>query len=34
VSPVGGGVLRSYKNNAINGNGVDGTPIVREVVKF
>jgi hypothetical protein len=32
VSCVGGGVLRSYKNNAINGNGVDGTPIVQEVL--
>ena len=26
----GGGNLRSYKNNAINGNGVDGTPITQE----
>jgi hypothetical protein len=32
VSSVGGGVLRSYKNNAINGNGLDGTPIVQEVL--
>lgn len=30
VSSVAGGVLRSYKNNAINGNGADGTPIVQE----
>jgi hypothetical protein len=32
VSSVAGGVLRSYKNNAINGNGVDGTPIVQEIL--
>jgi hypothetical protein len=32
VSSVAGGVLRSYKNNAINGNGVDGTPIVQELL--
>jgi hypothetical protein len=30
VSSVAGGVLRSYLNNAINGNGADGTPIVQE----
>jgi hypothetical protein len=30
VTSVAGGVLRSYKNNAINGNGADGTPIVQE----
>jgi hypothetical protein len=30
VLSVAGGVLRSYTNNAINGNGVDGTPIVQE----
>ncbi len=30
VNSVAGGVLRSYKNNAINGNAVDGTPIVQE----
>jgi hypothetical protein len=30
VNSVAGGVLRSYKNNAINGNGADGTPIVQE----
>jgi len=30
VSSVGGGVLRSYRNNAINGNGSDGTPIAQE----
>ena len=30
VSAVGGGVLRSYKNNAINGNTSDGTPIAQE----
>jgi hypothetical protein len=27
---VGGAGLRSYKNNAINGNGVEGTPITQE----
>lgn len=32
VTSVSGGVLRSYKNNAINGNGVDGTPIVQELL--
>jgi hypothetical protein len=32
VTSVAGGVLRSYKNNAINGNGVDGTPIVQEIL--
>src|ERR1700730_11449581 len=32
VISVAGGVLRSYKNNAINGNGVDGTPIVQELI--
>ncbi len=32
VTSVAGGVLRSYKNNAINGNGVDGTPIVQELL--
>ena len=26
----GGGVLRSYKNNAINGNTTEGTPITQE----
>jgi len=26
----GGGTLRSYKNNAINGNGTDGTPTPQE----
>jgi hypothetical protein len=30
VTSVAGGVLRSYKNNAINGNGADGAPIVQE----
>jgi hypothetical protein len=30
VAVAGGGVLRSYKNNAINGNGNDGTPITQE----
>jgi hypothetical protein len=30
VSSVTGGALRSYLNNAINGNGADGTPIVQE----
>jgi hypothetical protein len=30
VASVSGGVLRSYLNNAINGNGADGTPIVQE----
>jgi hypothetical protein len=30
VSASGGGVLRSYKNNAINGNTADGTPITQE----
>jgi hypothetical protein len=30
VASAGGGVLKSYKNNAINGNGVDGTPIAQE----
>src|SRR5262245_19993804 len=30
VSSVAGGVLRSYLNNAINGNGADGPPIVQE----
>jgi len=28
----GGGNLRSYKNNAINGNGVDGTPVTQEIL--
>jgi hypothetical protein len=32
VISVAGGVLRSYRNNAINGNGVDGTPIVQELL--
>ena len=32
VSAVGGGVLRSYKNNAINGNTSDGTPIPQETL--
>jgi hypothetical protein len=32
VTSVAGGVLRSYKNNAINGNGVDGTPLVQEIL--
>ena len=27
VGTAGGGVLRSYKNNAINGNATEGTPI-------
>ena len=27
VGTAGGGVLRSFKNNAIKGNGADGTPI-------
>jgi len=27
VGTSGGGVLRSFKNNAIKGNGADGTPI-------
>jgi len=30
VASAGGGVLKSYKNNAINGNGVDGTPFAQE----
>ena len=30
VASLAGGVLRSYKNNAINGNGTDGTPINQE----
>jgi hypothetical protein len=30
VSSAAGGVVRSYKNNAINGNAVDGTPIAEE----
>jgi len=30
VSSVAGGVLRSYLNNAISGNAVDGTPITAE----
>jgi hypothetical protein len=30
VLSAAGGVLHSYKNNAINGNGVDGTPITQE----
>ena len=32
VGSTGGGVLRSYKNNAINGNGADGTPITQELL--
>jgi hypothetical protein len=32
VGATGGGVLRSYKNNAINGNGADGTPIAQELL--
>jgi hypothetical protein len=31
VLSAAGGVLHSYKNNAINGNGVDGTPITQEL---
>ena len=30
VSSVAGGILRSYKTNSINGNAVDGTPILQE----
>jgi hypothetical protein len=30
AAATAGGVLRSYKNNAINGNGADGTPITQE----
>lgn len=30
VAASGGATLRSYKNNAINGNGADGTPITQE----
>ena len=30
VRTAAGGVLRSYKNNAINGNVNDGTPIPQE----
>jgi len=30
ATSTAGGVLHSYKNNAINGNGVDGTPITQE----
>lgn len=29
---VGGAGLRSYKNNAINGNGTEGTPITQELL--
>ena len=32
VSSAAGGVVRSYKNNAINGNAVDGTPIAQELL--
>src|SRR5262249_48740936 len=32
VASAGGGVLKSYKNNAINGNGIDGTPIAQELL--
>jgi hypothetical protein len=32
VASAGGGVLRSYKNNAINANGADGTPITQEAL--
>ncbi len=30
VASAAGGVVHSYKNNAINGNGADGTPITQE----
>jgi len=30
VASAGGGAVRSYKNNAINDNVVDGTPITQE----
>ena len=30
VASAAGGVVRSYNNNAINGNAVDGTPITPE----
>jgi hypothetical protein len=30
VATAAGGILKSYKNNAINGNGVEGTPIPQE----
>ena len=30
AASTAGGILRSYKNNAINGNGTDGTPIAQE----
>ena len=32
VAAAAGGAVRSYKNNAINGNGVDGTPITQELL--
>ena len=32
VGATGGGVLRSYKNNAINGNTAEGTPIAQELL--
>jgi hypothetical protein len=32
VSAVAGGILRSYKTNSINGNAVDGTPILQELL--
>jgi len=32
VASAGGGILKSYKNNAINGNGIDGTPIAQELL--
>jgi hypothetical protein len=32
VAAAGGGVVRSYKNNPINANAVDGTPITREIL--
>jgi hypothetical protein len=32
VASAASGVLRSYKNNAINGNGTEGTPITQEAL--
>jgi hypothetical protein len=32
VASAAGGVVHSYKNNAINGNAVDGTPITQELL--
>jgi hypothetical protein len=32
VAAASGGIVHSYKNNAINGNVVDETPITQEIL--